>query len=179
MAIAETGPYLPVAVEEARRIAEQFKKSRVVVLAWDPTHWLLHTTTFGVEPLDKAVAADWGRDAAILLGCDLSQNLCFSDYRIETPRKLLAVLKAMASMHGATHEGDCPEDYTCRCRFKPFNDLVNRTINEAEAAIGEVEEADWERSADDVPARVTDPVDDGSADPLYGRRMDDADLGRN
>lgn len=26
---------------------------------------------------------------------------------------------------------------------------------------------------------ITDPIDDGSCDPLYGQRIDDADLGRN
>ena len=31
----------------------------------------------------------------------------------------------------------------------------------------------------EIPALITDPVDDGSCDPLFGKRMDDADLGRN
>jgi hypothetical protein len=31
----------------------------------------------------------------------------------------------------------------------------------------------------DIPSHITDPVDDGSCDPLYSQRMDDADLGRN
>lgn len=31
----------------------------------------------------------------------------------------------------------------------------------------------------DPPSRITDPVDDGSGDPLYGQRMDSADLGQN
>jgi hypothetical protein len=31
----------------------------------------------------------------------------------------------------------------------------------------------------DPPASITDPIYDGSCDPLYGQLMDDAELGRN
>lgn len=37
----------------------------------------------------------------------------------------------------------------------------------------------FESAEIDTPSHITDPVDDGSCDPLYGSRMDDADLGRN
>lgn len=34
-------------------------------------------------------------------------------------------------------------------------------------------------SQEDIPSSVTDPVFDGSRDPLYGQRMDSADCGEN
>ena len=153
----ETRPYLPVPVEAAKTIGEGFKKSMVIVNAWDEEHQLLHTTTWGDDPAHKAMAADGGRIAAKALDADLLQVHAFEDYRLTTAVKLLGALKAMATFHGAAHDsglfrlrapgfapsGDCPGGDTCRCRFKPFNDLVNRTIDEAEEALGPVEEAAW------------------------------------
>ena len=148
----ETRPYLPVPVEAAKTIGEGFKKSMVIVNAWDEEHQLLHTATWGDDPAHKAMAADGGRIAAKALDANLLQVHTFV-----ASVKLLGALKAMATFHGAAHDsglfrlrapgfapsGDCPGGDTCRCRFKPFNDLVNRTIDEAEEALGPVEEAAW------------------------------------
>jgi len=46
--------------------------------------------------------------------------------------KLLEALKRMAEWYGSTHDEGCPCDDTCNCSRKPFNDLVNSAINEAE-----------------------------------------------
>lgn len=135
--------YLPVPVESAKEIARKFRKEMVIINAWDDMHQTLHTTTYGEGPIHKAMAADGGTIAARALDADMLQAHAFEDYRLTWALRLLAVLKAMATFHGAAHDGDCPEDDTCRCRFKPFNDLVNQTINDAGEVLGEVEEATW------------------------------------
>ena len=45
---------------------------------------------------------------------------------------LLEALKEMAEFHGSTHHPNCPEDDTCDCCFKPFNDRINAAIAKAE-----------------------------------------------
>lgn len=40
------------------------------------------------------------------------------------------VLREMAWHHGSTHDAGCPEDDTCRCSQKPFNDRVNACCGE-------------------------------------------------
>jgi hypothetical protein len=142
--------YFPVPVTAAREIAEKYSKNMVIVNAWDPVHEVLHTTTYGVTAVDKAMAADGGKIAAKALDADLLQMHQFEDYRLTEAKKLLGVLKAMATFHGAVHEEsadgvtpDCPGDDTCDCRFKPFNDLINRTINEADEKLGDTPEAEW------------------------------------
>lgn len=136
--------YVPVPVSAAQSIAQSYQKSMVIVCAWDPVHDLLHTTTFGVSAIDKAMAADGGRIAARALDADMLQVHRFEDFRLTVAKKLLAVLKASATMHGSVHESDCPGDDTCCCRFKPYNDLINRTINEADEMLGDVPGATWE-----------------------------------
>ncbi len=49
--------YKPIPVEVARQISHEFDKSMVVILAYDPAHLLMHTVTYGVDPLDKETAA--------------------------------------------------------------------------------------------------------------------------
>lgn len=139
--------YIAVPVSAAAEIAERFGKSMVIINAWDPTFDVLHTTTYGVTAEDKIRAADGGRIAAKALDADLLQAHVFQDFRLDVARTVLAVLKTVAIWHGAAHEDDCPQDDTCRCRFKPFNDLINKTITEAEVKVGEVDEIDWEHPA--------------------------------
>lgn len=136
--------YVPVPVRAARDIAEKYAKSMVIINAWDPIHEVLHTTTYGRSATDKAMAANGGQIAAKALDADLREGHEFEDYRLTEAKNLLAVLKAMASFHGAAHDEDCSEDDTCDCRFKAFNGLVNRTINEADEKLGDVPEATWE-----------------------------------
>jgi hypothetical protein len=121
-----------------------FSKDIVIITAWDAEHLMLHTTTWGRRPDDKVRGADGGVIVSKALGSDLSETIHFEDFRITAAKRLLSVLKAMASMHGGVHDADCPEDDTCACRFKPFNDLVNKAITETEELIGEVDEAVWE-----------------------------------
>jgi len=142
--------YVAVPVAAAAEIAERFSKSMVIINAWDSTFDILHTTTFGVTADDKIRAADGGRIAAKALDADLLQARVFQGFRLDTARAVLAVLKTVAIWDGAAHEDDCPADDTCRCRFKPFNDLINSTINDAEAKVGEVDEIDWEHPAPEV-----------------------------
>jgi type II secretory pathway component PulM len=40
------------------------------------------------------------------------------------------VLRESAWNHGAVHEDDCPADDTCYCKWKPFNDRVNKACGQ-------------------------------------------------
>lgn len=72
--------YAPVPVLVAEAIALQYKKSQVIILAWDAKHKLLHTTTYGVEAFDKESAAAAGEIASKALGSDLSKKKVFEDF---------------------------------------------------------------------------------------------------
>lgn len=73
--------YAPVPVEAARFIADTYAKSVVIVLAWDPVHGQLHTTTYGVDDQSKAWAADGGEIASKALGTMPNQATYFENYR--------------------------------------------------------------------------------------------------
>ncbi len=73
--------YKPVPVEAAKAIAETYDKSMVVICCWDEKANKLHTTTYGVSPKDKHMAAIGGEMAARVLGGDLSKKEDFEDYR--------------------------------------------------------------------------------------------------
>lgn len=49
--------------------------------------------------------------------------------------KAREVVREMAEFHGSAHESGCPEDDTCRCKWKAFNDRVNMACCEPEFAI--------------------------------------------
>lgn len=44
-------------------------------------------------------------------------------------------LDEMCEWHGATHDPICPEDDTCDCLHKPFNDRVNSAFRAGESAL--------------------------------------------
>ena len=46
--------YKPIPVQEAKRLAVQYDKSMIVILAYDPLHGLTHTTTYGVAAFDSS-----------------------------------------------------------------------------------------------------------------------------
>jgi hypothetical protein len=72
--------YIPIPVEEAKVIAEDFKKSMVIILAYDPVHQVTHTTTYGVSPFDKENAAAAGCIITKAIGADLSKKQDFEDF---------------------------------------------------------------------------------------------------
>jgi hypothetical protein len=81
-------PYTPVPVTAAATIAREYRKSIVVIAAWDPEHGLLHMTTFGVSPQEKQWAATAGEIVSAALGCSPSEKICFEDFRrtVESPQ---------------------------------------------------------------------------------------------
>src|SRR6187455_2614226 len=85
--------YKPVPVEAAKAIAETYDKSMVVICCWDEKANKLHTTTYGVSPKDKHMAAIGGEMAARVLGGDLSKKEDFQDYRKSYDAEKYATLK--------------------------------------------------------------------------------------
>jgi hypothetical protein len=84
--------YKPVPVEAAREIAEKYDKSIVIIFSHDPVHALMHTTTYGTNPQNKELKAD------------------FEDYRLDQARKLLASLRTARAYIG----GDGSKNETLR-----------------------------------------------------------------
>lgn len=89
--------YLPVPVEAAKRIADEFRKNIVIILSWSKEHGHLHTTTFGVSPEEKQWAAQGGEIASRALGSVVNKSTTFEDYRITEGRDLLKILKEIES----------------------------------------------------------------------------------
>lgn len=87
----------------------------------------------------------------------------------------------------------CGEDLRVTCAILRANQLgflresdLNRAIDnygegiDVPDLVAKVENRlpNFKRAEEPVPSSITDPVDDGSCDPMLGQRMDDADLGR-
>jgi hypothetical protein len=80
--------YIPVPVEAAALIANGYSKRIVVINAWDADHRLMHTTTFGVSPVEKQIAASIGEATAEAAGCALHQKIEHQDFRAEAFARL-------------------------------------------------------------------------------------------
>lgn len=70
-----------IPVEEAKRIAEKFGKTHVVITAYDRREQMTYTATYGVEAQDKVEAARMGEIFAGAAGCDLSKSTMYEDFR--------------------------------------------------------------------------------------------------
>lgn len=84
--------YIPVPVAAAAEIADKYAKDIIVIMSVDHEHDLLHTTTYGRTPEDKALAAIVGRTAAAALS-DTSKATDYQDYRLEWAKKLQVALR--------------------------------------------------------------------------------------
>lgn len=89
--------YKPVPVAVAAQIAEDFAKSRVVILSYDPAHELAHVTTYGTTAQDKVLAAQAGDCSAVAIGCDLTMRSTQEDFRaIDQAKSALLLQEAYA-----------------------------------------------------------------------------------
>lgn len=88
--------YKPVPVEAAQTIADQYGKSIVIVYSWDAQYGLLHTTTYGLGPQNKAWAAAGGEIGAKALGAVTELSLYSEDYRLKVAKDLYTAMKEVA-----------------------------------------------------------------------------------
>lgn len=72
--------YKPIPVEVARKIAEAYDKSTVIIIAYDPLHQVFHHSTYGVSAEDKVVAANMGESIADMIA-DTPRSKFFEDFR--------------------------------------------------------------------------------------------------
>lgn len=92
--------YQPIPVAVAKQIAEDFAKSQVVILAFDPVHQVTQTTTYGKEPFDMENAAAVGKICAQAIGCDLSKRQDFEDYHKDyDAAKFKALIESVRTIH--------------------------------------------------------------------------------
>jgi hypothetical protein len=89
--------YRPVPVEAAKRIADEFRKVAVVILAFDAEHDLVHTTTYGATPLAKDQAAKIGDALPQMLGADVMQSKWYEDYRATEAAQYKAQIDALVA----------------------------------------------------------------------------------
>ncbi len=108
--------YRPVPVAAAKTIAEQYGKSIVIIFAHDPVHGLMHTTTYGTDPQNKAWAAQGGEIATKALGGLREAGTDFEDYRLQQARKLLAALKDAVAWAYESDITDEPDTWLSRAR---------------------------------------------------------------
>jgi len=60
--------YVPVPIEAAKRIAEDYDKEQVIIIAYDAKCHLMHCTTYGKSLRDSAIAAAGGAQLKEWLG---------------------------------------------------------------------------------------------------------------
>lgn len=72
--------YLPVPVDVARAISENYSKSMVVILCYDDVHEVTHTTSYGREAFDKENAAAAAVLCTKAVGGDLSRKQEYEDF---------------------------------------------------------------------------------------------------
>lgn len=82
-------------------IAEQYEKSIVIVFSHDSVHGLIHTTTYGSDPQNKAWAAQGGEIATRALGGLMELTTDFEDYRLAQAENLLTALKGVMAQIAA------------------------------------------------------------------------------
>src|SRR6185436_632488 len=77
-----------------------YKKSIVLIFAYDPDFGTLHTTTYGTDPQNKAWAAQGGEIGTKALGGLREQATEYEDYRLSLARSLLKSLILIRSLIG-------------------------------------------------------------------------------
>jgi hypothetical protein len=97
--------YVAVPVEAAKAIADQYGKSIVIIFAHDPVHGVLHTTTYGRDPQEKAWAAQGGEIATKALGGVLELGTSFEDYRLRQAQALLTALESALKVAKEVFDG--------------------------------------------------------------------------
>lgn len=76
-----SGEYIPVPVDAAKRIAVDFQKDVVVIIAVDAAHNETHCTTYAPHPANKTFAADLGEKLMAGTGHELAAGRFFEDFR--------------------------------------------------------------------------------------------------
>lgn len=76
--------YKEIPVEVAKQIAGSYGRDIVIICCWSHEHSLLHTTTYGIAPSDKASAARGGELCAKALGSNLTRMQDYEDFRKDT-----------------------------------------------------------------------------------------------
>jgi hypothetical protein len=72
--------YVPIPVHTAKSIADNYAKSMVVILAYDPIFQVTHTTTYGKDAWEKEQAAAVGEKCSLAIGADLNKQTEFEDF---------------------------------------------------------------------------------------------------
>ncbi len=119
---------MPVPVDAARALAVQYAKSIVIICAWDDEYGLLHTTTYGTSPKNKAFAAYSGEIAMKALGGQLDAGTQFEDYRLQQAQRMLKALREIAT-RGIHSEGELPMTPS------ELREIAREAITEAEQFI--------------------------------------------
>lgn len=87
--------YQEVPVGAAQHIAHAYGKDIVIVLAYDWERNMLHTTTYGRQPLHKDEAAEWGRKLSNFLYQVPSAAHVYADYRATPAAEAQAKIEAL------------------------------------------------------------------------------------
>lgn len=73
----------PIPVEEAKRLAEKYYKTLMVIAGYDPTNHSITRTTYGVTAEDKVRARLMGDTMMINIGAAVESQVSHEDFRDE------------------------------------------------------------------------------------------------
>lgn len=107
-----------IPVEAAKRIAEVYGKSHVVILAYDKHAEMTYTATYGVEAQDKVQAARLGDILTTAAGADIHKSTMYEDFRRDfdagrlkqAEELLLSAGHALRSYQYGNGSGDLAKD---------------------------------------------------------------------
>jgi hypothetical protein len=88
---------IDVTIDAAMRIADEFNKDQVIIIAWDGKHKCMHCTTYGKSLYDSAVAAVGGNKLKQFLGFP-------AQYCQVLPDRVLEALKALDEANSKTSQ---------------------------------------------------------------------------
>lgn len=93
--------YLPVPVEAARAIANEFRKDVVIVIAVDRAHGQTHSTSYGRRPEEKEWAARLSEECMKTIGCDLSKATTHEDFRFRPEAETARLIEDLTTERDA------------------------------------------------------------------------------
>ncbi len=120
-----TDVHTELPVRAAKELSEQYHKSMVVILSYDPVSAMTHTTTYGVSPEDKETAATVGEQCAkYIAGSAYRERRCYEDFRHRTQAEwavereklvgaLLGMFEQYCGIKNTTEDGRRMFDHLC------------------------------------------------------------------
>lgn len=143
--------YKPVPVEAAKQIAQQFDKSQVIIVTFDPLFRLLHRTSYGVSAMDKVAAAHAADEFVRSTGAEPRLRQTHEDFRRDFDaaqfKQVLELLATIQEQGGCSPVDLAIIDRLLQDRAEPSADERRRAaeISDATNRVGSSQETNHEK----------------------------------